>query len=122
MHNGPVSTSVRLSCALRYFAGGSTYDIMAKYGLSHASVYESIWVVVETVHSFNELSIEYPASEVAQLMIADKFENVSKVKFNNCAGAIEGILIWILKPSKEDGNEAGCGRRIFFVVARGNLG
>jgi hypothetical protein len=42
VRNGPVSTSVRLGCALRYFAGGSPYDIMAKYELSHASVYESI--------------------------------------------------------------------------------
>jgi hypothetical protein len=107
--NGPVSTSVRLGCALYYFAGGSPYDIMAKYGLSHASVYESIWAVVEAVNSFDEFSIEYPAPETAQLKIAHKFENVSKVKFNNCAGAIGGILIWILKPFEEDANEAGCG-------------
>jgi hypothetical protein len=85
-------------------------------------VYERIWVVVEAVNTFDEFSIEYPASEIAQLKIADKFEKVSKEKFNNCAGAIDGILIWILKPSKEDVNDAGCGRRIFFVVVRGNLG
>ncbi len=47
--NGPVSTCVRLACALRYFAGGSPYDIMAKYGISHASVLESIWAVIEAV-------------------------------------------------------------------------
>jgi len=95
--NGPVSTSVRLACTLRYFAGGSPYDIMAKYGISHASVYESIWTVIEAVNSCDEFSIEYPASETAQLKIAHEFENVSEVKFNNCAGAIDGILIWILK-------------------------
>ena len=107
--NGPVSTSVRLACALRYFAGGSPYDIMGKYGISHASLYESIWTVVKAVNSCDEFSIEYPASETAQLKIAHEFENVSKVKFNNCAGAIDGILIWILKPSEEDANDAGCG-------------
>ncbi len=114
VRNGPVSTSIRLACALRYFAGGLPYDIMAKYGLSHSSVYESIWVVIEAVNTFDEFSIEYPASERAQLKIADKFEKVSKVKFNNCAGAIDDILIWILKPSKEDANDPGCGRRNFF--------
>ncbi len=93
--NGPVSTSVRLACALRYFADGSPYDIMAKYGLSHASLYESIWAVVEALNTFDEFSIEYSASEIAQLKIADKFEKVSKVKFNNCACAIDSILIWI---------------------------
>ena len=111
VRNGPVSTSVRLACALRYFAGGSPYDIMAKYGISHASLYESIWAVVEAVNSCDEFSIEYPASETAQLKIAHEFENVSEVIFNNCGGAIDGILIWILKPSEEDANDAGCGQR-----------
>ena len=110
VRNGPVSTSVRLACALHYFAGGSPYDIMAKYGISHASLYESIWAVIEAVNSCDEFSIEYPASETAQLKIAHEFENVSEVKFNNCGGAIDGILIWILKPSEEDANDAGCGR------------
>jgi hypothetical protein len=68
---------------------------MAKYGLSHASVYESIWAVVEAVNTFDEFGIEYPASEIAQLKIAEEFEKVSKVKCNNCAGAIN---VWILKP------------------------
>jgi len=95
---------------------------MAKYGISHASVYESIWTVIEAVNSCDEFSIEYPASETAQLKIAHEFENVSEVKFNNCAGAIDGILIWILKPSEEIANDAGCGQRNFFVVVRGILG
>jgi hypothetical protein len=41
--NGPISTCVRLACALRYFAGGLPYDIMEKYGVSEKSVRESIW-------------------------------------------------------------------------------
>ena len=31
---------------------------MAKYGISHASVLESIWVVVEAVNSYDEFIIE----------------------------------------------------------------
>ncbi len=73
------------------------HDIMGKYGISHASLYESIWMVVEAVNSCDEFSIEYQASETAQLKIAHEFENVSEVKFNNFAVAIDGILIWILK-------------------------
>ena len=99
-----------------------TYDIMAKYGISHASLYESIWAVVKTVNSCDEFSIEYPASETAQLKIAHEFENVSKVKFNNCAGAIDGILIWILKPSEEDANDAGCRRSKVFCGCKGKFG
>ncbi len=56
-------------------------------------MYESIWAVVEAVNTFDEFDIEYPASEIAQLKIAEEFEKVSEVKFNNRAGAIDGILI-----------------------------
>lgn len=28
--NGPIATTVRLACAIRYFAGGSPYDLMGK--------------------------------------------------------------------------------------------
>ncbi len=38
---------------------------------------------------------------------------MSEVKFSNCADAIDGISIWILKPLEEDAATAGCGRRKF---------
>ncbi len=56
------------------------------------------------------------------MKIADKFEKASKVNFNNCAGAINGILIWMLKPSKEDANDAGCGRKDFFCGHKEKFG
>jgi hypothetical protein len=37
--DGKIRSSVRLACALRYFAGGLSYDIMAKYGVSHSEVH-----------------------------------------------------------------------------------
>jgi hypothetical protein len=49
---------------------------------------------------------------------AHEFENVSEVKFSNCPGTIDGILICTLKPLEEDADEAGCRQKIFFVVAR----
>jgi hypothetical protein len=35
--NGPISPDhhVRLACAIRWFAGGSPYDIMTTYGIGH---------------------------------------------------------------------------------------
>jgi len=35
VRNGPVSSTVRLACAIRYFAGGSPYDIGCVYGVSY---------------------------------------------------------------------------------------
>ena len=93
LRNGPITTCVRLACALRYFAGASSYDIMAKYGISKKSVSESVWAVVDAVNNLDEFIIEYPDTEEVQLMIAHKFQSVSEVNFSNCAGAIDGILI-----------------------------
>ena len=48
---------------------------------------------------------------------------MSEVNFSNCAGAIDGILIWILKPLEEDAaNAAGCGRKKFFCGCKGKFG
>jgi len=46
---------------------------------------------------------------------------VSEVNFSNCAGAIDGNLIWILKPLEEDAANAGCGRKKFFCGCKGKF-
>jgi hypothetical protein len=93
-----------------------------KYGISEASVRESIWAVVEAVNSLDEFTIENPDSEEAQSILASKFQSVSKIKFSNCAGAIDGTLIWILKPLEEDAAAAGCGWQKFFCGHKGKYG
>ena len=72
---------------------------------------ESVWAVVEAMNNLDVFNIEYPDSEEVQLELACKFQSVSEVNFSNCAGAIDGILIWILNPSEEDASNAGCGGR-----------
>lgn len=65
--NGLISTSVRLlAIALRYFVGGSSYNIMAKYGVSHTSVFDRVWIVVECVNSLPFLYISYPSGHDEQ--------------------------------------------------------
>jgi hypothetical protein len=100
--NGAISTSVRLALALRYFAGGSPYDLMAKYGVSHTSVFDSVWIVVEAIKNVREFDIEYPLSHDEQRRIAKEFKQESQAEFDNCAGAIDGILIWTHKPSEKE--------------------
>ena len=48
--NGPITSSVQFACALCYFAGISSLDIMAKYCISHLEVMESVWYTVELVN------------------------------------------------------------------------
>lgn len=120
--NGPISTKVRLAVALRYFSGGSPYDIMSVYGLSHTAVMDSVWSVVEAVNLLPEFSIEYPKSHIKQKNIAQGFERASAVGFSNCAGAVDGLLIWILKPTEDDAAEAGIGRKKFLCGRKGKFG
>jgi hypothetical protein len=116
--NGMISTSVRLACALRYYAGGSVYDIMSSYSISHTELFESVWYVVDAINKTTSFDIKYPQHHEEQKKIADDFKAVSEVDFDVCAGAIDGILIWTLKPTLEDAKAVGvdqmkfmCGRK-----------
>jgi DDE superfamily endonuclease len=120
--NGVISTSIRLACAIRYFAGGSPYDLMGQYGISYIEVFRSLWAVVEAINTLQEFQISYPADPEVQRQIAAEFESVSGVKFDNCAGAIDGVLIWISKPTEKDSKRSGVSRKKLFCARKGKFG
>ena len=120
--NGVITTSMRLGIALRYFAGGSPYDIMVKFGVSHTSIFESVWIIVEAINLFRGMDILYPSDHNIQKKIAMGFCGASKVKFNRCAGAIDGILIWMHKPTFKDAEEAGVGQKKFLCTRKNKFG
>jgi hypothetical protein len=117
IHNGRISTSVRLACALRYFASGSPYDIMVKYGISHTDVMDSVWYVVHAVNTTSEFKIKYPSCEVEQTRIAAGFEQASEVRFSNCAGATDGVLFWMQKPMLKEARRVGVDQAKFFMLS-----
>ena len=86
--NGKISSSTKLVCALRYFAGGSAYDLMGKYGISHYKIFTSVWAAVQSVKRTPEFHIKCPRDFNQQLQIAGEFKAASGVGFNICAGAI----------------------------------
>jgi hypothetical protein len=45
-----ILSSVCLRCALRYFAGGTPYDLMVKFGILHTEVLDSVWFVVQAIN------------------------------------------------------------------------
>jgi hypothetical protein len=120
--NGIISSSVRLAIAIRYFAGASPYDIMVKFGVSHTSIFESIWMIVEAVNELQEMKIEYPSDVERQKKIAKQFCEASKVKFDCCAGAIDGVLIWMHKPSLKEADAAGVGQKKFLCGRKNKFG
>ena len=97
-HKYLISTEIRLSIALRYFAGGCPYDILLTHGVSYKSVFVSVWGVVDAVNKCKELEFSFPNHEEQQ-KIAAGFKKKSGANFSNVIGAIDGILIWMMKPS-----------------------
>jgi hypothetical protein len=55
--NGPIFTSTRLGAAIRYFAGGSPYNIIFMFGISYVQVMTSVWIVVEAINICPQFNI-----------------------------------------------------------------
>ena len=120
--NGRIDTTIRLACAIRYFAGGSPYDIQCTAGVSNSEVLDSVWYVVEAINQLDDFNIHYPADELSQRRIADEFCSKSDVKMPSCAGAIDGILVWVHKPSLKDAKKSGLGQKKFFCGRKHKFG
>lgn len=120
--NGVIPTSTRLSCALRYFAGGSARDIALVHGVSHTEVFNSVWRVVDAVNNCSELDFRFLESHEEQKKIATGFFGKSKAGFKGCCGAIDGMLVWIEKPSEKECKSAGCGSLKFLCGRKGKFG
>jgi hypothetical protein len=95
---------------------------MGKYGISHSEVMESVWYVVDAVNNFEEFAIEYPESAEEQERIAQEFKHVSQANIDICAGAIDGILIWIAKPSSKQAERAEVNQGKFLCGRKGKFG
>eukprot|EP00804_Cyclotella_cryptica_P022399 CCRYP_020043-RA/>CCRYP_020043-RA protein AED:0.27 eAED:0.27 QI:0/-1/0/1/-1/1/1/0/151 len=106
----------------RYFAGGCPYDIAPLYGVAISEVHLSVWVIVYAINSCDQFAISYPESLEEQRKIARGFQNASTPGIPNCAGAIDGILIWTLKPSLKDANKSGIGQKKFLCGRKNKFG
>ena len=120
--NGVIPTPTKLSAALRWFAGGSAYDIAVAHGISHTDVFRAVWRVVDAVNKCPELSFNFPEDYPSQWKIAEGFFSNSKAGFTQCCGAIDGILIWMEKPSDISCEEAKCGPKKFFCGRKKKFG
>jgi hypothetical protein len=120
--NGQISPDVRLSCTVRWFASGSAYDLLTTFGIGHADTTNSCWyVLVDAINGHPSFNIEYPDKHGKQMSIARGFHEVSAAGFNSCAGAIDGVLIWIHKPSKRTVGTLAAMKENSIVVGRKNL-
>ena len=79
--NGVIPSPTKISAAIRWFAGGSAYDIGSMHGISHTDVFRCIWRVVDAVNSCPELAFNFPENHDQQREIANGFARKSKAGF-----------------------------------------
>lgn len=122
--NGDITLITRLAMALRYFSGGDPKDIGHTHGVNNTvEVMKSVWYVVDAVNKTTSLDIKFPSSHEEQRKIASEFKAKSRIGLWNCVGAIDGLLIWIHKPSKIDIKEnIGFGPKKFFCGRKKKYG
>lgn len=116
-----INLKIRLSCALRFFAGADPLDLMLSHGISHSSVYRSVWGVVDCINRHDGLKFYFPSHD-QQMEISEGFKEKSGASFNWLIGAIDGLLIWITKPSKKCCEQAKCGEKHFLCSRKDKFG
>ena len=124
--NGEIPTKLRLSAAIRFFAGGAVYDIMLTHGMCRQSVYKSVYGVVDCVNrekslSFNMNNAEFPSHE-EQREIAKGFYKKSAADFDKVMMAIDGMLVWTIHPSRADCEFIEIGERMFHCYRKDKFG
>lgn len=120
--NGLISSATRLAVALRYFAGGSPYDLAVVFGISLSQIYASVWTVVRAINACSTLKIQFPDDHASQQQLADGFRERSDAGFGCCVAAIDGMLIWIERPSLRDCQSANCGPKKFMCGRKKKFG
>jgi len=108
-----IPIDIRLSVAIRYFAGTSVYDLCLAHGISITSVNNSVWGVVDSIHLTESLNTMFPSYD-EQSAIASEFAKMSGAGLQNCTGALDGILIWTKKPSKALCRQISQGEKTFY--------
>ena len=124
--NGLISTKLRLSCAIRYFAGAAVYDLVLTHGMGRSTIYSSIWGIVDVVNQcdalgFNEDNAPFP-SIAEQEEIAAGFHQRSEVGFDNVIGAIDAMIVTIDLPDRTSCKEVGVGQKSFHCSRKDKYG
>jgi hypothetical protein len=57
-------------------------------------------MVVDAVNMTNGMNIKFSATHEEQRNVALGFKAKSRIGLSNCVGAINGLLIWIHRPTK----------------------
>jgi hypothetical protein len=107
-----IDTKTHLATAIRYFCGADPYDLMRLCGVGYASVFWSVWVVIDVINKCDNLAYSFPDLK-EQAEIARAFQSKSGAGFSCVIGAIDGLLIAIRKPAEYFCQMMNCGSASF---------
>lgn len=102
--SSPISTESRLCAALIMLGGGRSIEAMRTHGLAKGTVYANFRRVIKAINKHPSLAVNTDYHDIPTLQrIAAGFQARSTSGlFRFCVGAIDGLLIRIRAPSKED--------------------
>ena len=116
-----IRNSLRLSCALRFYAGASIYDLIHSHGISSSQIYDSAWGVADAINNCKDL--DFPGfSHEEQKKNAEGFFNRSAAGFDKIIGAVDGMLVWTRMPTDEECAMARTGHGKFKCTRKGKYG
>ncbi|GMF13296.1 unnamed protein product [Phytophthora lilii] len=93
VRRGWIAADNALQLTLRYIAGGSMHDIRRVAGVSKASFYRIVWLVIEAINDLSELRLRFPCSPTEREASAAAFKSLSaKGVFSGCVGCVDGWL------------------------------
>jgi hypothetical protein len=79
-------------------------------------------MVVEAIHRTNHFHLVFPRDHHSQRVLARQFASRLQAGFNCCVGAVDGILIWILRLSLSCCIQSGCNTSKFFCGRKHKFG
>ncbi len=77
---------------------------------------------MDAINKCPQFDISYPDATDEQQKIAAGFEAASTPNIRYCAGAIDGILIWMQKPSCKEARKAGVDQKKFLCGRKHKFG
>jgi len=89
--------------------------------VSRGSIYDCVWGVVDCINGCETLSFSFPSLD-EQHQICEGYKKRSWINLPNIIGAIDGMLVWVKKPSIEASDDAKVGQVNFYCSRKEKYG
>ena len=100
---GVITTEIALHCAIRWLAGGSYIELCHHVGVSRAAFYHYTHRVIAAINNCKDLEYKFPTDPHEMERAAADFAAISlHGVIQGCLGALDGLLIKTIVPSRNE--------------------